>query len=78
MGEHSNSMLHTSVNCLTIKCGCIRWNMSMLTMLTNHRDVQQKEWMKRKRERRRWKKGKKRVSRQRQIGEVRDEVEAVM
>lgn len=54
MGEHSNNMLHTSVNYLTIKCGCIRWNVSMLTMLTNHGDVQQKEEMKRKGERR-WK-----------------------
>lgn len=47
-------MLHTSANYLAIKCGCIRWDVSMVTMLTNHRDERKEDDRKQKREMESW------------------------
>lgn len=53
---------------MTTKFGRFRWNVSMLKILTNHRDVQQKGEMERK-----WRKeGEKESEGEREIGEVRD------
>lgn len=44
----------TSANYLAIKCGCVRWNVSMVKMLTNRRDERKEDDRKQKREMESW------------------------